>query len=147
MENTGLSDASLQKILISYSEFERLKNIEAEHSQCQSKLAKTLQINTDSEKPSTSKQSENQSGEGSSIANKLHLLLQGSGNEEDVFEHLANIVSQKIQNTSQTTSLFQPKETFTTIEVTTPNTNPPIGFSNPIRKMDENDSFGKSLLF
>lgn len=147
MENTSSSDASLQKILISYSEFERLKNIEAEHSKCDLKKEKTLEINSDSENPSTSKQSANQSGEGSSIAKKLHLLLQGSGNEDDVFEHLANIVSNKIQNSSQTTSLFQPEETFTTIEVATPNTNPPIGFSNPIRKMDENDRFGKSLLF
>jgi hypothetical protein len=144
-ENT--TDASLEKILISYSEFERLKNIESEYLNLQKSRQRNLEIST--ENPSTS----NQIGEGSDSQMKKQKLssfsskFSDSDDESDFIQHITNLVASKIQGSSTSTNLFSPsKATTTEIALATPNTTPPLPYSQKIQKDDENDIFGNLFL-
>lgn len=143
------SSPSLEKILISYSEFERLKNIESEYLKTQNSKEKNFELKSDQSSPSTSVF---QKGEGTHQKSKKRTKLSAlkdidlSDDDTDVFEHIANIVAKKIrtQEPQPSTSLFQAESsTPLQVEVTSADTSPPISFAQKILKSDENDSFGK----
>jgi hypothetical protein len=143
-ENT--TDPSLEKILISYSEFERLKNIESEYLNLQKSKQKNLEIFQDNPSSSSTKQI----GEGSVSQPKKRKLstlfskLTESDDEDDIIQHLTNIVASKIQGSSTSTNVFSPSESESVqIALATPNTTPPLPFAHKIKKDDENDDFGK----
>ena len=141
-ENT--TDPSLQKILISYNEFERLKNIESEYLNLQKSKQKNLEISHENQATST------QIGEGSESKNKKRNLsaffshIDDSDDESDFIQHITTLVASKIQGSSTSTNLFSPSKNSDTsqIALATPNTAPPLPYAQNIKKDDENNEFG-----
>ena len=144
MDNVNSSNPSLEKILISYSEFERLKNIESEYLKIQSSKSKLFELHSNT--PSSTKRSFNQSGEGSGLKNQKLNDSDNSDSEDDIYDVIANRLAKKLQKTKA--NQFEPQQTSSplNIEVSSPNTAPPIPFSNPIKKSDENDKFDEKQL-
>ena len=140
MENVNTNDPSLEKILISFSEFESLKNIESEYIKLQQSKGKTFEISSNSI-PSTSQSAIDQKGKGKEqklkrLKNIVTSEDELSETDTDIFEHIANLVVKKIKpEEPNSSSLLE-------VGVTTPNTNPPLVFAQNIRKSDENDSYG-----
>lgn len=141
MDIVNTNDPSLEKILISYSEFERLKNIESEYNKLQESKGKTFEISSNSV-PSTSQSASDQKGKGrEQHLKRLKNIVRSeddlSDTDTDIFEHIANLVVKKIKpEEPHSSSLLQ-------VGVTSPKTNPPLAFAQNIRKSDENDSYGK----
>jgi hypothetical protein len=139
MESVNTTDPSLEKILISYSEFERLKNIESEYIKLQESKGKTFEFS--SSIPSTSQSTFDQKGKGREhnlkrLKNIVRSEDDLSDTDTDIFEHIANLVVKKIKpEEPHSSSLLQ-------VEVSSPKTNPPLTFAQNIRKSDENDSYG-----
>ena len=135
-------NASLERILISYSEYERLKNIEQEYMHLQQQQQRKHSLE------SQNKSEEDQIGEGSEIPHKklklTNFLNEDTDEESSVLDKIATLVASKIQGTSTYTALFKPKELSAplTIGIATPNTTPPLNFGFSIKKNDENDDFG-----
>lgn len=137
---------SLEKILISYEEFERLKNIESEYNKNQSEKQKDFEITSKNKHPLA------QLGEGSSHhtkKSKLNRILEkvendSDSDDEDLIHRIANVVASKIQQPSTSTDLFKTPEANQLLEISTatPKTAPPLPFQNSIKKSDENDIFG-----
>ena len=130
-------DGSIQKMFISCQEYDRLKRIESEYLAIQKNKEKTFEISTTNQ----------QSGEGSHEKYKKHFLDDSDDKDEDIYEKIAKraaaIVNEKIGTSSTSTDLWRPHLQNTTTSLGSPNTSPPLPFSNPIKKNDENDKFGK----
>jgi hypothetical protein len=125
-----IEDASIQKMFISCQEYDRLKKIESEYLNLKKNEQKTFEITE-------------QSGTGKKISHKVQKLFLEDSDDEDVFEKIANIVKDKIVNTS--TDLWGSPSQIPSTSIGVPNTLPPLPFANSILKNDENDKFGKKL--
>jgi hypothetical protein len=142
--------ATLERILISYSEYERLKNIEKEYTalQQQQQQHKHSSHTEDFDPLGQDNLKLNQYGEGdetSSKKAKFEDIIQ----EPSVLEKIADLVASKIQTTSTSTDLFKSKEQSSplTIGIATPITTPPLPYGFALKKDDENDDFGKLTYF
>lgn len=142
MDPVNSSDPSIQKILLSFSEYERLKNIESEYNRLLSSKRKSFVLNSED---NSAHNSSSQVGQGSEITKNLKLLNESSDEDDEVYQKVAKIVGKILQvpSTSQSQNLFEPKQKLSSIEVSSPITTPPIEFPQPIRKSEENDSYGK----
>lgn len=150
MDHSNTSNPSLEKILISYTEFERLKNIETEYIKIQESQQKNFDIKTD--QPSTS----SQTGKGSEHKRKKRkptIDYDLSDTESDsispIVDHITKMVVKKIaaQKPQVFTSLFQAQDSLPLeVEVANQDTAPPLPYSQKISKGDENDSYG-TLVF
>ncbi len=137
---------TLERILISYSEYERLKNIEKEFVNLQQQHKHSLENTSDSDQLVHGNDQPNQFGEGIETPEKKSKLtnLEEFIEEPSVLEKIASLVATKIQATSTPTSLFKPKDLSSplTVGIATPITTPPQKFGFTIKKDDENDDFG-----
>ena len=144
-QTTSSNQPSLQKILISYEEYERLKNIESEYNKLQDQKQKEFEI------PSKHHQTGEGSGESSKKAKLSHILEKvesDSDDDSEIYQRIARIVASRIQPPVQTTDLFKTPESSQLMQIqsTSPKTSPPLPFENSIKKNDENDSFGNYFI-
>ena len=152
MDHSNTSNPSLEKNLISYTEFERLKNIETEYIRIQESQQKNFDLKTD--QPSTS--TNFQTGKGIEHKRKKRkntIDYDLSDTESDsispIVDHITKMVVKKIaaQKPQVFTSLFQAQDSLPLeVEVANQDTTPPLPYSQKISKGDENDSFG-TLVF
>ncbi len=73
---------------------------------------------------------------------KKYFFEDSDDDEQDVFDKIANIVKDKIVNSSTSTNLWGSPAQVTSTSLGLPNTSPPFAFANTIKKNDENDKFG-----
>ncbi len=66
-----------------------------------------------------------------------------SESENEVLENIAKRVVQKLTNTSPATNLWHSSLIPATATLTSAQTTPPLPFAIPIKKDDENDTFGR----
>ena len=152
MDHLNTSNPSLENILIPYSEFERLKNIETEYIRIQESQQKNFDLKTD--QPSTSRNF--QTGKGSEYKMKKRKITDDydlSDTDSDsiapIVNHITKMVVKKIaaQKPQVFTSLFQAQDSLPLeVEVANEDTTPPLPYSQKISKGDENDSYG-TLVF
>jgi hypothetical protein len=136
--------ATLERILISYSEYERLKNIEKEYTALQQQQQHKHSSNTeDPDHPIEHNLKINQYGEGDETSSKK-AKFEDIVQQPSVLEKIADLVASKIQSTSTSTDLFKPKDLSSplTIGIATPITTPPLRYGFALKKDDENDDFG-----
>jgi hypothetical protein len=125
-----VEDASIQKMFISCQEYDRLKKIKSEYLNLQKNEQKTFEISE-------------QSGAGKKTSKLQKIFFEDSDDDEqDVFDKIANIVKDKIVNSSTSTNLWGSPAQVTSTSLGLPNTSPPFAFANTIKKNDENDKFG-----
>jgi len=137
----NLENASSQHILISYSEYERLKNIEEEFQ----KMQKQVDLSDIDGKDNTDEDlnSADQQGSGSEKS-KIHDIT-----DPDFISKIAHLVKQQIGPLSAARPVVT---TWSNFDLTPPstsvigsvNTTPPLHYDNRQYKNDENDIFGNT---
>ena len=155
--------ASLKHILLSFEEYERLKNIESEYHKIHKKIEQNLHLaGSGNSKKTREEIEENQIREEENSDNDSSEEIQsGSGtsnqpcqfgcgpqkqisNEDEFIKKIAILVTKKINPRLPETIWNNFNLTSPSTSVVTPsNTNPAIHYDNTINKNDENDVYGK----
>lgn len=151
---SSIEKSSLQHILISYSEYERLKNIEKEFNKLQNNIHEKLQIpngknpelaTSNSDSNEESEDNLKQSGRGENLNSKRKY-----SDDTDFIAKVAHLVSQQInpmvsaRPVSSAWSNFDLSPPSTSVIGNT-NTLPPLHYDIRSFKNKDNDSFGETL--